>query len=138
MSDLSLAIIPLTIVPGVALILSSSAARFNVVAGQINRLYLSQEKHNNYIIKQQLLRSRLFTNILTCLYISIFSLLLSSFIGIINASIFQDFAYSEMILIICFSLGIFFALAAVILLIIEATTIRKVIRKKIELIRKQK
>ena len=138
MSDLSLAIIPLTIVPWVALILSSSAARFNVVASQINKLYLSQEKHDSYIIKHQLLRSRLFTNILTCLYLALFSLLLSSFVGIINASVFQNFAYSEIIMIALFSIGIFFALFAVVLLIIEATIIRKVIRKKIELIRKQR
>ncbi len=137
MSDLSLAIIPLTIVPWVALILSSSAARFNVVAGQINKLYLSQEKHDSYIIKHQLLRSRLFTNILICLYLALFSLLLSSLIGIINTSVFEKFIHFEFIIIILFSIGIFFALSAVILLVIEATIIRKVIRKKIELIRKQ-
>ena len=138
MSDLSLAIIPLTIVPWVALILSSSASRFNIVASQINRLYLSQEKHDSFIVKQQLLRSKIFTNILTCLYLALFSLLLSSFIGIINSSVFKDFPYSEIILITFFSIGIFLVLTAVILLIVEASIMRKVIRKKIELIRKQK
>ena len=138
MTDLSLAIVPLTIVPWVALILSSSVARFNVVANQINKLYLSQEKHNSYIVKQQLLRSRLFTNVLSCLYLSLFFLLLSSFTGIINTSIFQDFAYSEIIIISLFSLGIFLALTAVITLILEAFIVRKVIHKKIELILKQK
>lgn len=137
MSDLSIAIIPLTIIPWVALILSSSAARFNVVASQINKLYLSQEKHDTYIVEKQLLRSRLFTNILTCLYVSIFCLFLSSFTGIINASVFKDFPYWEVILVVLFSLGIAFVLMAVILLIKEATVIRKVIRRKIKLIKQQ-
>lgn len=138
MSDLWLVIIPLTIVPGVALILSSSAARFNVVAAQINKLYLSQEKHNSYIIKKQLLRSRLFTHILGCLYMSLFTLIFSSFIGIIHTTIFNDLQNSEVIVIGIFSIGIFFALCAVILLMVEATIVRKVIKKKIELIRLQK
>lgn len=135
MSDLTIVIIPLTIIPGVALILSSSAARFNVVASQINKLYLSQEKHDSYIVEKQLLRSRLFTNILTCLYVSIFCLFLSSFTWIINATIFQEFIYWEMILLLLFSMWIGFVLMSVVLLIIEATVIRKVIRRKIKLIK---
>jgi Na+-transporting methylmalonyl-CoA/oxaloacetate decarboxylase gamma subunit len=43
-----------------------------------------------------------------------------------------------MILVILFSLGIAFVLMAVILLIKEATVIRKVIRRKIKLIKEQK
>jgi len=138
MSDLSIAIIPLTIIPGVALILASSASRFNVVSSQINRLYLSQEKHNTYIVEKQLLRSRLFTNILICLYLSLFFLFLSSFTGVINATIFQNFSYNELILIAFFTIGLFFALSAVLILIFEASIVRKVTRKKIELIKKQK
>lgn len=138
MSDLTIVIIPLTIIPGVALILSSSAARFNVVATQINKLYLSQETHDSYIVEKQLLRSRIFTNVLTCLYISIFCLFLSSFTWIINATIFKEFVYGETILLWLFSMGIGFVLIAVVLLIKEATVIRKVIRRKIKLIKTRK
>lgn len=138
MSDLSFAIIPLTTLPWVALILASTAARFNVVATQINKLYLAKEKFHDDIIELQLERSRIFTNILTCLYMSLFMLLLSSFIGIIHSTVFQDFTYSQHMIVIFFSIWVFFALVSVILLIKEASIMRKVMRKKIRLIKKVK
>ncbi len=137
MSDFSLVIIPLTIIPGVALVLSSTAGRFNYVASEINKLYLSELHHSDYIVEKQLLRSRLFTNAIVSLYLAISFLLLSSFIGITSSSISTltwGGANTDLILISLFSMWIFCALLAVFILLYESFIIRKVIRKKIEYI----
>lgn len=138
MWDLTLIIVPLTIIPWVALLVASTAARFNVVAGEINKLYSSDEISSNYIIEKQLLRSRLFTNVLFCLYLSLFFLFLSSFIGIAYTA-FIWIVDNFIPIIILFWTGIFFTLIAIIFLMIESFTVRKVIRKKIQYIKtKQK
>jgi len=132
MSDFSLVIIPLTIIPGVALVLSSTAGRFNYVASEINKLYLSNVHECDYIIQKQLLRSRLFTNAIVSLYLSISFLLLSSFVGITSNSLLPKNYNPEIILVVLFSIGIFFALLGVSILLYESFIIRKVIRRKID------
>ena len=132
MSDFSLIIVPLTIIPWVALVLASTASRFNYVASEINKYYLSKEEHCDYIVKKQLLRSRLFTNILVGFYLSIFFLFLSSFVWVISNFILGHMDDSKPLLLVFFTLWIFFSLFSVVALLIESFIVRKVIRKKIE------
>jgi len=82
MTESSLWISPLLILPGVALLILSTSARFNRLHDEIDQMVYGQRNEDDHLIGGLLQRGRLFRNALISLYVAVALLATAGLTGV--------------------------------------------------------
>lgn len=118
---------PLLLLPGVALLVMSTSARYAQIHAEIHQIM--GEKVRTGLAKQLLMRSRMFRNALVSLYVAVSLLAIASLSGGLIMLIDEKASY-VVVLLTC--LGIFALLLAAIELVRESMLSLDIIRDHLE------
>ena len=123
---------PLLLLPGVALLVMSTSARFGQVHGEIHHLMEEEaEKMPRYLAPHLLKRATLFRNALVGLYLAVALLALSSLLGGMVALLVGDAFWIVMVLTCS---GILCLLYAAVQLILESVTALRILKEHVDVL----
>jgi len=124
--DTSLWLTPLILLPGVAMLIMSTSARYAQIHSEIHHLLDENNSNAGKIIKHLLIRAKLFRNALVSLYSSAAFLALAGLVGCLSL-IWKEFSLESSVLFLI-GLGILALLLATVELIRESILSLEIIR----------
>jgi len=134
MESVGLWLTPLVLLPGVAILLISTSARYGEIHAEFHRLLGQRDIATEALDKCLIMRSTLFRNALVCLYTSVGLFSLASFLG---GLVVYWAAVSFWAIVILTCLGILSLVFASLQLIRESLLSLEVIREHGQQIRKE-